>query len=452
MANESEDVRPVDYIRLFPWLHMARAFRIAVDPRKLLLAGVALLAISGVDALYNQMFVGDPDDEVSLIGDRNEQVFQLSGVRPDTPDVPFGTPSSRGYLLEPHWPWDVGRGPLRLSASGIVEAGFGTLARPWETIRDPVVALLKPLDEIHFGHKSYLVVRLLWALVVWGVVAGAITRMTALEFARDERLGLGQAVRYAAGRIVSYVMAPGIAVVCLALVGVLCFVGGLVGRIPIGGELFAGILWFLPLLAGFVMALVLVGASLGWPLMYATISTQDSDAFDGFSRSYTFVFGRPWYYGLLLVVTVLLASIGVGIVNVFATLTTELAADSVATGMTADKVAALRGLADEGNAGTWAAVFWENAFLLLAGGFGASFHWVAATIAYFLLRRADDGTALDEVELEFDEQPDELAPLAGVAASSQPAAERPIVELSTKDEPAAGDSQPGDGEDESPGG
>src|SRR5262249_30993958 len=41
--------------------------------------------------------------------------------------------------------------------------------------------------------------------------------------------------------------------------------------------------------------MLLVGL-VGWPMMYATVSTEGSDSFDAISRSYSYVFQNPWQY------------------------------------------------------------------------------------------------------------------------------------------------------------
>ena len=44
------------------------------------------------------------------------------------------------------------------------------------------------------------------------------------------------------------------------------------------------------------MAVLLLGLIFGWPLMFSTISTEGTDAFDAISRSYAYVFQRPFHY------------------------------------------------------------------------------------------------------------------------------------------------------------
>src|SRR5207253_8447687 len=63
----------------------------------------------------------------------------------------------------------------------------------------------------------------------------------------------------------------------------------------LGSLVVDGIGWPLVLLAGIIMAVILVGL-VGWPMMYTTISAEGSDSFDALSRSYSYVYQCPWHY------------------------------------------------------------------------------------------------------------------------------------------------------------
>ena len=45
-----------------------------------------------------------------------------------------------------------------------------------------------------------------------------------------------------------------------------------------------------------------VGLAAGWPLMWPTISSEGTDAFDALSRSYAYVYQRPLAYLLYAVI------------------------------------------------------------------------------------------------------------------------------------------------------
>jgi hypothetical protein len=69
------------------------------------------------------------------------------------------------------------------------------------------------------------------------------------------------------------------------------------------------------------------------------------------------------------------------------------------------------------------AAFWLAALAMIAIGFAVSYFWSAATMIYFILRRADDGTEFDDVWLGEVEE-DDLLPLAGIASGDLPVTER----------------------------
>src|SRR5258708_33341852 len=125
----------------------------------------------------------------------------------------------------------------------------------------------------------------------------------------------------------------------MALLGVgivwaLCILGCWIGRIAGGvGEALLGLLWGLELLFGFLMAVVLIGVAAGWPLMFATISVEGSDGFDGLSRAYNYVFERPLYVLWLAIVTMFYGSLMIFFVWLMAQTLTQLAVWGVAWGM-----------------------------------------------------------------------------------------------------------------------
>ena len=91
----------------------------------------------------------------------------------------------------------------------------------------------------------------------------------------------------------------------VALVGLLMWIGGLGTAIPVLGEIFGPLIFPLALLGGFVIALVAVGATGGAALMWPTIAAEGSDSFDAISRSFSYVYNRPWraiFYGLVLLI------------------------------------------------------------------------------------------------------------------------------------------------------
>lgn len=424
--------RPIDYAHYLPWTRLLRSFRIATDPRKLALAALAItLFWCGDRALTFLPFTPD-------------QTARLAPERPDS-------------LLPP---WDAVRPTLLIDWDGAAEPdaaaepGGGTPTLD-DAPRSRALTLgqriLSPLDPLlgvaglPFGEVqpwteiAFLWTRLLWSFAVWALFGGAIARIAAVEFARDERVSIRAALTFAARRFVSLFSAP-----LLPLLGVLglwavCAFGGLVGRIPYAGEWAVALFWGLAALVGLLLVLVLIATAVGWPLMVVAVAAEGSDAFDGFSRSFSYLYGRPWLFVWYAGLALLLGPLLVAAVDTIAVGVAAVAARAVGTGMGGNSVAALHDAApayfgstriypfDTPVAATGPAVLtavWLRTLATLAVAFATSYFWTAATIVYFLLRRADDATHFDDVWLDDKDEDDDLLPLAGIASTGQPVTER----------------------------
>jgi hypothetical protein len=282
----------------------------------------------------------------------------------------------------------------------------------------------------------------IWAAVVWAFFGGAITRIAAVQIAREEKISLKESVQFASSKLLSYGGAPVIPLAFIAIFWILCAAGGLISWIPKVGDLFAGILWFLPLIAGFVMALILVGWAVGWPLMFATISVEGSDSFDALSRSFAYAFQRPWHYLFYALLALIFGSICTFFVLLFADLIVYLSQWAVQWGGGESLSEMLQQLFYYAPIG-WrpgsqvqepsgitrfaaiCAAFWLYLVFLMVIGFVYSYFWSASTIIYYLLRRDVDNTEMQEVYLEGEEEdeglPIEPAPASPVVTPTQPA-------------------------------
>ena len=68
----------------------------------------------------------------------------------------------------------------------------------------------------------------------------------------------------------------------------------MLGRIPFIGPIIIGLFFFLFLAVGFVLMLLVLGILGGFNLLYPTIAVEGADAFDAMSRSFAYVYARPW--------------------------------------------------------------------------------------------------------------------------------------------------------------
>jgi hypothetical protein len=432
MDERTVAVSGVNYRQCCGWTQLFRAFRIAVDLRKLILAGMALTVLSAGNLAFTYLPFAPPREAHGWPWGPWETNLTFGGLdhfslrESERPDWPLTT--THRSLFDPlNVLWEMVR-------------NWDLTVRPLRTVVEPASVLLRA--DKTWQEAAYAWTRLLWALVVWSLFAGAITRMAAVQFGRDEHVGLGAALRFSGGKFFSYFSAPLLPIAGLGFLWLLCMLGGLIGRIPHVGEIIVGALWILPLIFALGMVLILIDLVAGWPLMLATISAEGSDAFDGFSRSYSYLRDRPWYFVWLVLVAMAYGSVVIFFVSLVTLLMVYLAGWGVAAGMGLEKTSALfqsappvvggPDLLSAEAGGVLAAAqalteIWLNVVSVLLIGFVYSYFWTVTTIIYFLLRQSDDATPLDEVYLTDEAEHDDLLPLVGVARSDQPVIERPAA-------------------------
>ncbi len=398
--------RPIDYEHYLPWTRLFRSFRIATDPRKLLLAAIGLtLFWCGDVAISFLPFAPSPHLSPAPPWDRVAPTLLVrreSRAPAQAHDIVIHAESLFGRLIEPVKPL--------LSMGDILVGGPNS-----------------------WSQTAFLWTRLLWALAVWSVFGGAIARLAALEIARDERGGLVASVRFAVRRFLSLFSAPLLPAAGVLLLVAISAFGGLIGRIAYAGPWIAAIAWGVFLLLAFLILLVALALAVGWPLMVAAVTTENSDAFDGFSRAFSYLYSRPWLAVWSCLLAVLLGMFIIAVVDTAASFVESIAERAVAVGMSDEGVRRLtshpphyfstRHTGPTMTSASRVAAFWLAALAMIAIGFAVSYFWSAATMIYFILRRADDGTEFDDVWLGEVEE-DDLLPLAGIASGDLPVTER----------------------------
>jgi hypothetical protein len=421
MPDYRGTVREIAWPDIFPWTLLLRSLRLAVDPRKVLLAAAGLFLTTAGWWLIAQAFAAlDSSDVPTPMG------------APVTARSPLAAPPAPApWAPSVSIPWE--------SARAAAEANWLWLSSPFRMLMARGITL---------ASFAAALLAALWGLAVWAWIGGAITRIAAVELGLDERLSLGSAMSHATSRWRSYFAAPLMPLVLVLLLCVPLAIVGLLMSAFDGGVLVAALAWPLVLLAGLLMAVVMVGLAVGWPLMWATISVDATDSFDAVSRSYSYVYQRPLHYLCYAVVSLLLGLLGWTIAATFAWAVlylshwgvswgsgdARLEQVEVAAAMSQLDVALPDGamppvydnvgqrgepLSSAGRFGAALIGFWDGLVRLGTAAFGYSFFWTAATAMYLLLRRDADATEMDEVFIEGREDDRGLPPLktdaAGVA-------------------------------------
>ena len=405
------------------------------------------------------------------------------------------------------WPWFEERGPNPyLLVTGQTTAWQGGHFWDW-LFRDEVPVLLEPLVKmvrpiVLFFHPDagalnsfYFLLVMFWTIATWAVFGGAITRIAAVQVARQEKISMGEAVRFTTRRWFSFVAAPLFPLLFVGFLLLFMIIFGFFHMIPWFGDVIVdGLFWWLMLLFGLLMAVGLVGL-VGWPLMSSTVSTEGTDSWEAVSRSYSYVFQAPWHYLWYGVVAIAYGAIVVFFIGFMGSFTVYLSKWGVSQtpwvkALNRDpsylfvyaptsfgwRDLLLRGVVledgqpvvdpDTGRiipanydkflgrdekyaeqhprdvvstmnaAGARMVAFWLGLFFLLILGFGYSYFWSTSAIIYLLMRKKVDDQEMDEVYL--DEEADTYAgplstpqPPPGPAAPARTGAPLTMVESPT---------------------
>lgn len=408
MAQDRETVRRVAWQELFPLLHLFSALRMAVGFRMLVLAAIAIVGTAAGWRVLGDMF--DNTDNVTL---QNE------------------------ITVNSTWPWEEALLPATIDnfLSPDYWQRTSPLVRAWNKIAEPFEKIYRA--DVSLVQWTYWLSCALWSLIVWAFFGGAITRIAAVKFARQENLAWGKVAGFVRPHWGSYFAAPLMPIGATFLAAVL---PGLVGLLmhSDAGLLVVGIVWPLVLLAGFVIAFLLIGLYFCWPLMWATISVEGTDAFGAINHAYSYVYQRPLRYLLYAVLAALMGVLGWFFVSLFAEQIIALSQWSVSWGSGSANVAAATDgheMSRFGEAGVTLIQFWNNCVRTLALAFVFSYFWVSTTVIYFLLRRLVDATELDEVFLPEDYELHGLPPLkTGADGVVEPADDEAGTDGSRRDE------------------
>jgi hypothetical protein len=533
MADGREQAPAVSIWTLLTWTNIFRCFQVALDPRKLLLAAAGILVMSFGWYVLSAMFYykaptrDDQDYSNAALsaefGDRTkpgtnekykEEDLRAEGDRRFQADhaqwvILADLAGPGGRLRTMPWYETRGQNPF-LFVTQLISSpattwwdqvkGYATTVTP--VLIEPLVKLLLPVAKlvspgVSFQTRFYLLLVVLWTLAVWGFFGGVITRIAAVQLANKGPITIRQAIQFVATRYVSYLLAPVVPLVIIAVVVLGLILYGVLGLIPVLGDLvFLGLGLPLIIAAGAVMALFLVGL-VGYPLMYTTLSVEgdSSDTFDALSRSINYVYQAPWNYIWYWIVAVVYGALVTFFILFFCSLmvymgkwAVGLTASAVWTDrkpdylfiyapesfgwrelMLKDSPYAVRQeieIKEGGRAvpvykpvnptlyeqnrkefmfyNTWGAglvCFWLTLLFLMMLGFSYSFFWSAATMIYLLMRQKVDESELDEVFFE-EEEPEAPLPPPKIAEGTGPAPANTSLPVITPPAPPVVSSPP----------
>jgi hypothetical protein len=466
MADEAQTIRSINWREVFPFTNLFRAFRVAVHPSKLLLALAALLLIyaggRALDAVWPDRYSAAPAEfAASGAGADMARAMEIEDTLQRAARGDYSSGGLRTPLVRSaNHPKGIFINFFEFEARQISQLTQGVLRNDWFTPGRGVFYSIFYLiadgpGRLVSNHPLYAVLFFAWFLIIWSVFGGAISRIAAVHVARDEKISVRQALRFSISKVLSFLFAPLIPLLIILVIGaVVSATGAVLLRIPYAGPILTGLVFFLALLAGFIITLVALGTVGGFNLMFPTVAVEGSDSFDAISRSFSYVFARPWrmlFYTMVAVAYGALTYLFVRLFIYVMLLATHFFVGWwLGNGSAAQTWNGTEGYAALWNPPVWQDLnynvdyahlkmsekiaaseisFWVYLTIGLLGAFAISFYFSANTIIYYLMRREVDATELDDVYVE--ETEDEFGEPVTTTAATTPSATPTPVSAST---------------------
>ncbi|MBN1508799.1 MAG: hypothetical protein JW955_18265 [Sedimentisphaerales bacterium] len=417
MANGKERTLPLDGF-LFP--RVFRAFRMSVQPTKLIIAlcALAIICLTGwIMDLASQSVAVAPDGVTEL------DTYVRSILEPHERPMPFTDTGGRTGVFATLWTFTARN--LHAAVRSLFQVDV------YEVIRD-IVACFTSLVWAFRYHVVYSLIFFTVVLAVLSLAGGAICRIAALQFAGMDRPGLREAVRFALRKFTAFFTAPLTPIFVILVIGATIILLGLWGNVPYVGELTVGLFLPLALAAAVVIAVIALGIIGGLSLMFPTIAYEDSDCFDSISRSFSYVYAKPWRMALYMVIAFVYGAICYLFVRFFSFLVLWITHTFLQLGFMHrnSKLLAMwpepafvdffgAGVSTPSNwstsIGSSLIYFWVLLVVGLVVAFVISFYFSASTVIYALMRNRVDLIPIEEVYV----QPPQETAKAPVTSSEQ---------------------------------
>jgi len=401
------------------WRAIFEGFRIALDVRKMALGFCALLAtvvafcvitaIFGHGAQTGVVIRGlahfSPESNLPELGAFSHQVISLDAIKDVIMGVIFVIVA---FLIWAYFGGAISRIAAVEFVKGdrieVIEGARFAWRKKWSYLWAPLTVFLA---VVAFGVCNFLGGLLAGAFYyILGIVVGLALSGYIFVLLKDKLFG---------GK-----KQPGLFILSIFGLAIFVVIYYLFGRafprnfyIPWVGEIVAALLSVFAFVAAFFITMLAIGGGFGFGMMWPTISAEGTDSFDAISRAFSYVFSKPWRFIFYNVVNCLYGAVCLAFVAGVALLTSWLGVKIPALAL-GDRVDQLLGALNWelrlGEAGGLVLLviflrIWLAFLRLAVLSYAASFAITSATIIYFLMRKAVDGTEMSEVYIE--EMPEE---------------------------------------------
>ncbi len=429
----------VNWRRVFPWLSLARSFRMALGPGKLALAVIALLATSVGWWAIGSVFRGSDDNSVEDIRDNvhwpwREDSLSLTDFEeqfdPSHPRQNIVLSTAVYYVRPGLDLFEIVETEVEVRSESTVEPDQqvprGVNRAQQKTHDDSSNAAQAQVETqvieqpISFWAFVLAALKTVWMIAVWTIIGGAIARISVVEFTQDRRTSMMEGLRYSVTRWKAFTGAPGVMLTGILMASIPVMIIGLVSRPGSFFYAISGLLWPLALLFGLIMAVLALGLLFGWPLMAVAVAAEreeDADAFGAISRAFEYGYQHIFKYLLYIMFVAVIGGVAWLVVTLVADQVLRLTAWGASwgapdgPGSAADEMLSISQLeyqrtsGDISRVGSFLIRCWTAVIQTTVVAFAFTFFWSAASGIYVLLRNHAEGVPVSEVYMPEDVGP-----------------------------------------------
>jgi hypothetical protein len=392
---------------LFPKIF--QAFRMAIQPSKLIIAfaALAIICLAGWIMDFSKTVVAAPKTKGKVT---ELQIYITSPFELKPYIERYKDSGERKGVFSTLWCFGSAKfhGVLKSLFAGDVPGAVNNVTEGFQSLI--------------WAFKYHCIYSILFfgiTLVVISVAGGGLCRIAALQFARDEKPGIIESLRFSKERFLSFLAVPLLPAGVIILIGLFIFLLGLAGNIPRVGELLIGIFMLPGSIGGALIAIILIGTFVGLHIMFPAIAYDGSDCFDAIGRCFSYVFSRPWRMCFYMATATVYGAVCYTFVRFFAFLLLRVTYEFLRLGVMVDssnkqvnKLTAIwrgPGFMSLHSTPIPTTTNWSESFaafliylaLLVVVGllvsFVISFYFSTGTIIYALMRKKVDNTATEDI-------------------------------------------------------
>jgi len=270
---------------------LAMSVKLAVGPTKLVLAflGVLMIGLLGflLDVSTSSVVVGVVDQKP--VTELDVYIRDPQQTRRFIDDHSGQAPGTGVFSVL----WSFTTARFHQATVQLLDLGSANIFSNVRFAMHNLWLCIKAVGWAFLYHPVYSVIFFGSMFLVGVFVGGAVCRCAALEFARNEKPGLFEALQFTAENFKSFLCAPLVPLVLSALFLGLLVSLGLLAAVPWMGELLIGLVFLVSLVLGLLAALMMLGAAAGGLLLFPSVAYEKTSGLDAVGRAFCYILNRP---------------------------------------------------------------------------------------------------------------------------------------------------------------